>query len=109
MYLLTPDKNDIIVPGVGINDRQEVKFQLSRNYPNPVKDQTTMKLSLAQAADVTVNVYSILGQHVQEATSGMLHAGNHQLVIDASRLNKGIYFISVKVGDQVQTRKMIVE
>jgi len=107
--ILTPDKNDIIVPGVGINDRQEVKFQLSQNYPNPVKEQTTMKLTLVQAADVTVNVYSILGQNVQEISSGMLHAGNHQLVVDASGLNQGVYFISVKVGDQVQTRKMIVE
>ncbi len=109
MLILTPNKIDIIVPGVGINDRQEVKFHLSQNYPNPAKDLTTMKLTLAQAADVTVNVYSILGQNVQETNSGILRAGNHQLVIDASGLNKGVYFISVKVGDQVQTRKMIVE
>ncbi len=106
MLIMTVEK-DIFV---GINERQEeVTFQLSQNYPNPVKDQTTMKLTLAKSADVTVNVYSILGQNVQEVNSGMLHAGNHQLVVDASGLNKGVYFISVKVGDQVQTRKMIVE
>jgi len=106
--ILIPAKDSIII--VGVNDeRPEIAFHLSQNYPNPVTDQTSMKLTLPGSADVTVSVYSILGQVVQESRNGIMRAGNHQLVVDASTLNKGVYFISVKVNDQIQTRKMIVE
>ncbi|MBE0648896.1 MAG: T9SS type A sorting domain-containing protein [Bacteroidales bacterium] len=107
--LITPNKVDIIDPGVGIGDRQEASFLLSQTYPNPVRDLTSMVLNLAKPADVKVSVYSLLGQQVLSLDKGILNAGSHQLVIDAAGLKTGVYFISVKVGDQVQTRKMIVE
>lgn len=107
--LLTPNKNDIIVPGVGINDPGKVTFLLSQPFPNPVKDITTLKLTLASPTDVSMNIYSLLGQNVYKNQAGVLSAGIHELSVDATGLPKGVYFVSVKVGDQVQTRKMIVE
>ena len=68
-----------------------------------------MKLTLAAPTSVSVEVYSILGQAVQKTSNGIMAKGTHELIVDATGLNKGVYFISVKVGDQVQTRKMIVE
>ena len=107
--LIKPAKVDIIDPGVGVNAQKGVEFNLSQNYPNPAKSLTAMKLTLAAPTSVSVEVYSILGQAVQKTSNGIMAKGTHELIVDATGLNKGVYFISVKVGDQVQTRKMIVE
>jgi len=107
--LIMPNKVDIIMPGVGINEQKKAAFCLSQNFPNPVKSQTTMKLTLTEPSNVSVRVYSMLGQNVQESINQLMTSGNHELIVDASGLQNGVYFISVKVGDQVQTRKMIVE
>jgi len=106
-YRVLP-KTDII-PYLAIEKRKAIEFNLSQNYPNPTKDLTSMKLTLSSTASVSVNVYSILGQALQKTSNSIIAAGTHELIVDASGLNKGVYFISVKVGDQVQTRKMIVE
>lgn len=107
--LITPNKVDIIDPGVGIQTRNEPSFLLSQPYPNPVRDFATLELKLTRSAGVKVSAFSLIGQQVLNLDKGTMGAGSHQLVIDAAGMQKGVYFVSVTIGDQSETRKMIIE
>ncbi|MFH1298056.1 MAG: T9SS type A sorting domain-containing protein, partial [Bacteroidota bacterium] len=107
MIVMTIDKSRFWP--IAVEETHGSSFQVSPPYPNPVKDLTAMTLILENPGDVSVHVYSLIGQHVQNLNKGRLQAGPHELLVDASGMKAGVYFISVKVGDQVQTRKMIVE
>lgn len=107
--LIMPDKVDIIQPGVPVNEQRKTTFMLSQPTPNPVSDLTSMKLMLTQQMAVMVNGYSLLGQQVITIDKGLLPAGRHDILLDASVLKPGIYFVSVEAGNQVETRKLIVE
>ena len=107
--LFTPSKADIIQWGVGIDEKQEVSFDVSRIYPNPAHAQSSFTLTLAKAANVEGGVYSMLGQKVINLQEGLLEAGKHKISLNAANLTQGVYFVSVTVNGQMHTQKLIVE
>lgn len=91
------------------NGSKSNAFAVTQNNPNPFHDITSFNVSLTKSSNVSVSVYNTIGQKMFEKSSGSLPAGRHTLTLDASKLSAGIYFYSVKAGDQVVTKKMIVE
>jgi len=89
------------------------EFSLEGAYPNPFRQSATLEMDLPKKADVTVEVYDLLGRKVQTAHSGELSAGAGRTVrIIGSDLSSGTYFYRarVKMGDsqKVKTGKMTV-
>ena len=82
------------------------QFDLGLAYPNPFNPTTTMKLSLPSSVNVTMEVYSALGQRVLNKELGVKSAGVHELDIVASDWSSGIYLIRVKAGDEVAVRRI---
>lgn len=109
LIFMEPLKNDIIQPGVGMKENNKVDFVVNQNVPNPVLDKTSIKVVLAKAGDLSVMVYSTVGQKVMEINKGMTNAGVNTITLDASSLTAGVYFYTVKVGEAKVTKKMIVE
>jgi hypothetical protein len=83
-------------------------FEVHQNYPNPFNPTTTISYTLSQAADVSVRVYNVAGQLVQELANGYQTQGRHEVRFDASGLASGVYLYRVQVGNQVQTRQMVL-
>jgi hypothetical protein len=84
-------------------------FAVSQNYPNPVSGRTNFIVELDNHVKVTVDIYNIMGQKVQAENKGQLNPGRHLFQIDMNTFAPGLYFYTVKAGDQIVTRKMIVE
>ncbi|PSQ63951.1 MAG: peptidase S8, partial [Bacteroidetes bacterium QH_1_61_8] len=64
------------------------EFALEGTYPNPFRQSATMKLDLPKDANVTVEVYDLLGRKVKTAHSGKMSAGAGRTVrIDGSDLS----------------------
>ena len=82
------------------------EISLNQNYPNPFNPTTTMKLSLPSSVNVTMEVYSALGQRVLNKELGVKSAGIHELDIVASDWSSGIYLIRVKAGDEIAVRRI---
>jgi hypothetical protein len=85
------------------------KFSLEQNYPNPFNPSTKIKFNLPEKSFVTLKVYNTIGAEVASLVNGVLSEGVHETTFDASKLNSGIYFYTLKAGNNfIQTKKMIL-
>ncbi len=82
---------------------------ISDNYPNPVKDFTTINVSLTETSDVTLEITNTIGQLKYSTKQNALAAGSHSIKIDVSHLDAGIYFYTVSAVDKKVSKKMVVE
>ncbi len=88
-------------------------FALSQNYPNPFNPKTTIEFELPTRQMVSLAVYNVMGQRVQQLVRHTLSAGRHRVMWngrDASgdEAASGVYFyrLSTETGDQM--RKMVL-
>ena len=89
------------------------KFSLKGNYPNPFNPSTNIMFTLGMASDVTVKVYSILGEEIATLNNGNMIPGTHSLRWNGLTNNgfnvaSGVYFYQVDVAGQVKTGKMML-
>ena len=88
-------------------------FALGANYPNPFNPGTTIPLAVpAEAGDVDLTIYNVLGQPVRQVWNGPLAAGEHRLAWDGrdtqgQSVAAGVYLYRLQVGDQTRIRKMV--
>lgn len=83
-------------------------FALKQNYPNPFNPETTIEFTLQENAQVALSIYNVLGQKLFEVLNEPRTAGLHQVKFDGSLLTSGIYFYELKVGNQGQVKKMLL-
>ncbi len=93
-YIVATDKNGnegepaiiaaTIVTGVEVLEGVPTEFSLGQNYPNPFNPTTTIRFGIPEQSSVTVQVVNMLGQVVEELTSGVLPAGYFQTVWNAN-------------------------
>ena len=94
---------------VGTNESERVDSP-TVFYPNPVSSKGTINLSLSEAAEVSIEVYNIVGKRLVSKEQGFLQAGEHNIPLDVSQLGKGIYFIKLIVGNRIpETIRFVVD
>ena len=91
-------------------DRPEVGLptvtSLAQNYPNPFNAATNISFDLAEAGNVSLNVYDITGRLVVTLVDGQMDAGQHVVVWDGSSVSSGVYFYKLSTGDYTATKSM---
>ncbi|SHK21145.1 DUF5666 domain-containing protein [Rhodothermus profundi] len=92
-----------------------VAFELAPSYPNPFRQQTTIRFTLNGTGPqpVTLEIYNVLGQRVRMLIQMMLPPGLHEVTWDATDetgrpVASGLYLYRLRVGNQVQTRSMVL-
>jgi hypothetical protein len=93
----------------GVNDYNNDLSKLSQNYPNPFSSTTTIDYTLVNASNVSIEVFDITGKSVTLVSEGYKSAGTHQVTLDATNLNNGIYYYSFKTDAGQVTKKMVVK
>ncbi len=83
-------------------------LNVSQNRPNPFNGNTTIGYNLTEASNVNVTIYNVAGAKVMDFNQGMQSAGSHNLSIDGSSLQAGVYFYTFTANNNSVTKKMIV-
>ncbi len=84
------------------------EITLDQNYPNPFNTRTIIKYKLASAAEVSIDIYDILGRKIDTLASGLHSAGEHTVIWDAGDLASGVYFYRLKAGEELRTNRMLL-
>ena len=89
------------------------KFALYPAYPNPFNPATTIRYDLAEASQVVLTIYNILGQEVHTLVNEKQTAGGKSVVWDSRDsagkvVSSGVYIYRIQAGDYVQSRKMVL-
>jgi len=90
----------------GLFSEQPQKMQLHQNYPNPFNPSTQIEFSLSEATNVSLDIYTIVGQHVSTLVNRNLNAGEHQVSFDGSSLSSGVYIYRLTTDNYSEVRQM---
>ncbi len=98
--------------GTQVNDEPEFETGVLYAFPNPVYSGGILNIafSLSNQNDFSVKIYNIRGQFVREINQG----NNNNLVCwdledeNNKRVSSGLYFIKVKSGNIILTKKVVV-
>ena len=91
---------------VSVEEVAPAAFVVVQNSPNPFNPTTTISFSLADAGNVSIDVYNIAGQKIDTLVDSFMESGSHSVVWDAAGFSAGVYFYTVKAGDFSKTMKM---
>ena len=86
--------------------------KLSQNYPNPFNPSTTIKYSIpvetTRRVVSTLKIYDILGREVATLVNEEKDGGNYEVKFDGTNFTSGVYFYTLRSGNFVQTKKMLL-
>ncbi len=85
---------------------QITEHNLLPNYPNPFNPETQIRYQVASQAQVTIEVYDVLGRKVRTLVDEPQVGGSYTVSFDGSNLSSGMYFIHLKAGQTVKLQKM---
>ncbi|MFO7524738.1 MAG: T9SS type A sorting domain-containing protein [Ignavibacteriaceae bacterium] len=86
-----------------------LNFELAQNYPNPFNPATVIEYSIASPANVTLTVFTILGEQVAVLVNNQFtEAGKYAVQFNASGLASGAYIYRLQAGEFVSTKKMLL-
>ena len=91
------------------SEREELasSFVLDQNYPNPFNPSTTIRFTMKEAADVSVEIFDLLGRHRATLVDGQqMVPGTHSVEFNASGFESGIYLFKVTAGNVSSMRTM---
>lgn len=77
-------------------------------FPNPARQQATVRYELSEAGEVRLDMYDLLGRRVQSLDPKRIPAGRAEVQFDTSALPTGTYFVRFQTGEIVQTRPVVV-
>ncbi|MGE5411273.1 MAG: T9SS type A sorting domain-containing protein, partial [Clostridiales bacterium] len=101
--------NSHITTGVNSDEHLIVpKDYLFQNHPNPFNPVTMITYSIAKPGNVKLTIFDLLGREVKTLTDSFQGAGLHSVEFDASMLNSGIYFYTLRTSDFSSSKKMIL-
>jgi hypothetical protein len=110
VYLIKTDQDGLT--GISESSSREgpavSDVRLLQNTQNPFHRSTQISYSLPQATEVTLAIYDITGRLVETVVNETQQPGIHQVRWGRKSNPSAVYFYSLKAGESVSTKKMIV-
>ena len=85
------------------------EFTLYDAYPNPFNPSTTIRFSIPESGNVSLKVYTVVGQEVMTLIDNEYTAnGSYDVSVNMSNLSSGVYFYTLTQNNRFLTKKMIL-
>ncbi|NQV40809.1 MAG: T9SS type A sorting domain-containing protein [Candidatus Marinimicrobia bacterium] len=91
-----------------VDDQPIISHNLVSNYPNPFNGETILSISLENDSQVDVQVYDLTGRQLLHPISNRFTAGAHNLSLNLSAFESGVYLCKVSMGRDHSMTKMTV-
>lgn len=102
-YLSTPSNGNTSNNATSIEEFDTNLFP----YPNPTSASTSLSFQLANASDVTIQVYNLSGRLVKTINKKNLGQGSQVVDLDGADLATGTYVVKMFAGKQRATTKFV--
>ena len=83
--------------------------EVTKVFPNPFSDQTTLQFSLNQSANSSIAVRNLIGQQILNLDLGTLPAGEHNQILDFSGIHAGVYLVTLTAGEETTTMRVTLK
>jgi hypothetical protein len=77
--------------------------------PNPIKENSSIKFTLAKNEIIKISLYNSTGRLINELLNTGLTQGTYSISIDRSNFNAGVYVLNCTIGEKIETFKLIVK
>jgi len=104
----TLDFSNIVSVDGQSGDQLPETYALSQNYPNPFNPTTSISYAIPQNSYVSLKVFDVLGNEIQNLVNEKQDAGNYTVTFNADGITSGIYFYQLETGNFITTKKMIL-
>ncbi len=104
-------QSPVMLPLTGETLKEDQIVKLEQSYPNPVVPSNPPPLipfAIAADADVSLDLYSITGRHLQSLVNTRLKAGRYKMVVNMQGLSSGIYIYRIVVDKTTESKKLIL-
>jgi hypothetical protein len=104
----TVDKYTLIISqSTGTQNVNNQHFVVKQNFPNPAFGSTVIEYNMPHAAKVEFRLFDVLGKEL-EAKPLTAKQGTNTIRLEARNYEPGIYMYSIKYGDAVVTRRLMI-
>jgi PKD repeat protein len=107
IYLDDINIYDASVTGIKNNISKALNFEV---FPNPMEENTTIAFELPNQSNVQLSLFDLLGREAVSLVDNNLNSGEYKISLSksSSQLGKGIYFVRLSIGNEHQTRRIVV-
>lgn len=89
--------------------RLDEGYEVGAPYPNPVRRQATLEITVREAQPVRIELYDVLGRRVRTVHDEELSAQQTRRVqIGAGDLSSGVYFLRIQGDNFSETQRVTV-
>jgi hypothetical protein len=93
----------------GIEDTPApAEYSIARNYPNPFNAATTIEYELTMPAEVSIDIYDVMGGRVTTLLDELQTAGCHQAIWNPGTCASGIYYYRINVDSYIMSGRMML-
>lgn len=97
----------------GQDDIVSTSFRLYQSYPNPFNSRTSSKIYIENNNMINILIHGLNGKMIKNLFKRYINPGYHICDWDGrnelgATVSAGLYFMSIRSGDLVQTKKMML-
>jgi PKD repeat protein len=100
--------DDINISGPLGTDEIDSKYNMTL-FPNPTADGATLNFTIFAPENVSMEMIDMLGQTVRVQSFGTMQTGVQSVAIPRQDLAKGVYFVRLRIGEEVLVKQLIIE
>jgi hypothetical protein len=109
LWILKLDENGDLHDPTGILNPINNLFSLSQNFPNPVRNSTTIFYSITYPTLVNLKVIDIFGREIKTLVNEFKSNGAYSVEFNAFGLSNGLYYYQLRINNKyTETKKMII-
>lgn len=77
-------------------------------FPNPASDRATIRFHAPGSANATITLHNITGQQLELLYHKNTVDGNNFIFLDATKYAPGIYLVRLKIGENTQFTRLVI-